>query len=505
MKRTRIFFVSRLKKRIKYDTIPVGIRRKGGCALVFSSLEFLFFFLPLTSLVYFAVPRKYIKARNIVLLLFSLLFYGWGEPLYVFLMIFSVICSYAFGYMVGRCRGKSEHKAARAWLIVAIIVNIGLLAFFKYTDFFLGTVNALFGAKIPLLGLSLPIGISFYTFQILSYVIDVYRGETEVQKNLLTLGTYVSLFPQLIAGPIVRYKDVDEQLSQREQSLFLISSGLRTFLCGLGKKVLLANGAAYFFDQLQAVPEGQRTVAGAWLGILLFSFQIYFDFSGYSDMAIGLGKLFGFRFLENFNYPYISRSVTEFWRRWHISLSTWFREYVYIPLGGNRVDKKWKQYRNIFIVWLLTGFWHGASWNFVLWGLLYFVFLVLEKAFLLRLLDKIPKAIGHIYTLTVVLFGWLLFNFTDFSAGLSWLGNMFGVGAASFADKYFLSLLLRAGALLVFLFVGSTPLPKKIYYRLCGKAKGFRIAFALGAVGLAALCAASLVASDFNPFLYFRF
>ncbi|MBQ9468649.1 MAG: MBOAT family protein [Clostridia bacterium] len=473
--------------------------------MVFSSIEFLFFFLPVTLILYFAVPKKYLKARNVVLLVFSLIFYGWGEPLYVFLMVFSVLCSYLFGYMVGREKQKGEQKKARAWLIVAVIVNIGLLSFFKYTDLMIGTVNALFGTSLKTLGLALPIGISFYTFQILSYVVDVYRGEATVQKNLPALATYVTLFPQLIAGPIVRYRDVDGQLTARGHSLFLFSSGLRTFICGLSKKVLLANAAAFFFGMLTDVPAEHRTVAGAWLGIILFSFQIYFDFSGYSDMAIGLGKMFGFRFLENFHYPYISRSVTEFWRRWHISLSTWFREYVYIPLGGSRVDKKWKLFRNLLVVWLLTGFWHGASWNFVLWGLLFFVFLVVEKAFLLKWLEKAPRAVGHLYTLLVVLFGWLLFNFTDMAEGLSWLGAMFGFGASGFIDGFTLSVLLRALTLLVFLVIGSTPLPKKTYYKLSERSGALRVVFAVGALALTVLCTANVVSSDFNPFLYWRF
>ncbi len=473
--------------------------------MVFSSIEFLYFFLPATMLLYFAVPPRFIKARNLVLLLFSLIFYGWGEPLCVFLMVATVIFSYFYGRMVERCKEHGKPKGAKVWLILAIVTNLGLLGFFKYTDFFIGILNYIPGLSLQPLSLELPIGISFYTFQILSYVIDVYREDTKAQKNILSLGTYVSLFPQLIAGPIVRYKDVDAQLSKREQSLSLFSSGLRTFLCGLGKKVLLANAAGSFFDRFRAIPEEHTTVLSAWLGILLFAFQIYFDFSGYSDMAIGLGKMFGFRFLENFNYPYISRSITEFWRRWHISLSTWFREYLYYPLGGSRVDAKWKLYRNLLVVWFCTGFWHGANWNFILWGLLFFVFLVLEKSFLLKFLDRLPRFVGHLYTMLVVLFGWVLFNFSDLGEGGAWISHMFGVGTSGFANSTSLSLLIQSASLFVFLILGSTPLPKKIFYKLSQKNAFWRTAFSLLSVALLGLCSANIVGSDFNPFLYFNF
>ncbi|MBQ8911292.1 MAG: MBOAT family protein, partial [Clostridia bacterium] len=373
--------------------------------MVFSSLEFLFLFLPITLIVYFIIPKKHIGWRNVALLAVSLLFYGWGEPVYVFLMVASILLSYFYGFMVGRYRQKAPGKA-KGWLIAAVVTNIGILGFFKYTDFFIGLINYLPAVELPLLHITLPIGISFYSFQILSYVIDVYRGDTAAEKNPLTVGTYVTLFPQLIAGPIVRYKDVDDQLKEREQSLFLFSSGVKTFIAGLSKKVLLANVAAAAFNDLKALPEGALTVVGAWLGIMCDACPSYCDFSGYSDMAIGLGKMFGFRFLENFDYPYISKSVTEFWRRWHISLSTWFREYVYFPLGGSRVDRKWKVFRNLLVVWFLTGFWHGANWNYILWGLFFFVLLVLEKTFLLKVLERIPAVFGHLYTLLAVLFSW---------------------------------------------------------------------------------------------------
>ena len=379
--------------------------------MVFSSLEFLFVFLPVTLLVYFCVPHK---VRNLVLLLFSLFFYGWGEPVYVFLMIFTILIDYLGGWFVGKWRDEKP-RAAKAALVVSILINLGMLGFFKYYDFFVSNLARIpcFSSLQPL-GLTLPIGISFYTFQSLSYVIDVYRRETDAQKNLLAFGTYVTLFPQLIAGPIVRYRDVDDQLTNRTESVALFASGVRTFLCGLAKKVLLANAAGQIFDSLKA---GEGVSAfGAWFGLLFYLFQIYFDFSGYSDMAVGLGKMFGFRFLENFDYPYIATSITDFWRRWHISLSTWFLEYVYIPLGGNRRGTL-KTWRNLLIVWLCTGFWHGASWNYILWGLYYFVLLAIEKLFLYRALEKIPRFFRHAYTLLFVYFGWLLFTFEDGAAG----------------------------------------------------------------------------------------
>ena len=348
--------------------------------MVFSSLEFLLMFLTVTLLVYFIVP---LKARNIVLLIVSLIFYGWGEPVYVFLMIFTIAVDYIFGLLVERNLKKDDRKRAKTCLVLSIVINLSILGFFKYYDFFVSNLRLIPGLSgLPLLGLSLPIGISFYTFQALSYVIDVYRGDTGAQHNAAAFGAYVTLYPQLIAGPIVRYKDVDDQLTEREHSVPLFADGVRTFVAGMGKKVLLANMAGQLWEYFKATPTDERTVVGAWLGMLCYTFQIYFDFSGYSDMAIGLGKMIGFRFLENFNYPYISKSITEFWRRWHISLGTWFREYVYIPLGGNRCSRA-KNLRNIFIVWFLTGFWHGASWNYILWGLDYFVLLMIEKTFLL--------------------------------------------------------------------------------------------------------------------------
>ena len=467
--------------------------------MVFSSLEFLFVFLPVTLLVYFCVPHK---VRNLVLLLFSLFFYGWGEPVYVFLMIFTILIDYLGGWFVGKWRDEKP-RAAKAALVVSILINLGMLGFFKYYDFFVSNLARIpcFSSLQPL-GLTLPIGISFFTFQSLSYVIDVYRRETDAQKNPLAFGTYVTLFPQLIAGPIVRYRDVDDQLTNRTESVALFASGVRTFLCGLAKKVLLANAAGQIFDSLKA---GEGVSAfGAWFGLLFYLFQIYFDFSGYSDMAVGLGKMFGFRFLENFDYPYIATSITDFWRRWHISLSTWFLEYVYIPLGGNRRGTL-KTWRNLLIVWLCTGFWHGASWNYILWGLYYFVLLAIEKLFLYRALEKIPRFFRHAYTLLFVYFGWLLFTFEDGAAGIAYLCKMFGANGTALWQGSDLWLLLSNLVFLCILVIASTPYPKRLFWRLWEKSGAARAAAAAGGAALLILCVAYLVNSSYNPFLYFRF
>ena len=469
--------------------------------MVFSSLEFLFLFLTVTLLIYFIVP---LKLRNIVLLLVSLIFYGWGEPVYVFLMIFTIIVDYIFGLLVEKGLRKDDKKFAKRSMVAAIVINLAILGFFKYYDFFVTNLRLIPGLSgLPLLGLSLPIGISFYTFQALSYVIDVYRMDTAAQHNVAAFGAYVTLYPQLIAGPIVRYKDVDDQLVVREHSVPLFAEGVRTFIAGMGKKILLANMAGQLWETLKATPSDSRTVAGAWLGMFLYTFQIYFDFSGYSDMAIGLGKMIGLRFLENFNYPYIATSITDFWRRWHISLSTWFREYVYIPLGGNRRGKG-RQIFNLFVVWFLTGFWHGASWNYILWGLYYFLLLMVEKLFLLDKLKKAPAFVARLYTMFFVVIGWLLFVFEELPAGISWLSNMFGVGVFSAASGADLWQLVRNLPFLVILGVASTPLPKKLYKKFTASDAGMTIASA-GGILVLILCIAYLVDSSFNPFLYFRF
>jgi len=433
----------------------------------------------------------------------SLLFYGWGEPVYVLLMLLTILADYIFGLLVGKYR-ETNRPRAKLWLIIAVIFNLGILGFFKYYNFLAESVSAIIGTALPTLELTLPIGISFYTFQALSYVIDVYRLDADSQRSFTAFGTYVTLFPQLIAGPIVRYKDVDDQLRSREHSVALFAAGVRTFMAGMGKKILLANAAGEIWTRIQSA--GETTVAAAWLGIIMYTFQIYFDFSGYSDMAIGLGRMMGFSFRENFYYPYVSRSVTEFWRRWHISLSTWFREYVYIPLGGNRRGMA-RQILNLLAVWLLTGLWHGASWNFVLWGLYYFVLLMLEKTVLLKLLERLPKFIGHLYTLIAVVFGWWLFVFEDFSAGLVYLASMFGGGnSVGFIDAGGAAEWISSLVLLVILVIASTPAPRKLFYRLWERhdAPMRALSAVLCAAGFV-VCLAYLVNSSFNPFLYFRF
>ncbi|MBO4445640.1 MAG: MBOAT family protein, partial [Clostridia bacterium] len=378
--------------------------------MIFSSITFLFFFLVVTLAVYYLLPRS---LKNGWLLLTSLFFYGYGEPVYILLMVFSITVN----YIVGLLMGKYENKK-KLFLIIGIIINLLLLGYFKYIGFFTGIINTFF-SNVAVKTVALPIGISFYTFQIMSYLIDLYRGKCTVQKNIIMFGTYVTMFPQLIAGPIVRYRDIELQLENRKETFELFSNGVRLFTVGLCKKVLIANNMGALFDAL--VAEGDASgLLGHIVAMLAFSFQIYFDFSGYSDMARGLGNMFGFEFLENFNYPYISQSITEFWRRWHMSLSTWFKEYVYIPLGGNRKGAK-RQILNIMIVWALTGLWHGASWNFVLWGLYYGVLLIIEKLFLKKALDKSPRFLRHIYAMVIVMLGWMLFQFTDMTD----LGNFF--------------------------------------------------------------------------------
>lgn len=472
--------------------------------MVFTSLEFLFLYFAVTMIFYFIVP---LKLRNIVLLIVSLVFYGWGEPRYVVIMIVSMVVDYICGYFAGKYR-ETNKKKARRFVIASAVVNLGILGFFKYYTFIVQNLQLLpfaFLKKIPLLAdIPLPIGISFYTFQTMSYTIDVYRGDAKVQRNMATFGAYVTLFPQLIAGPIVRYQDVDDQLRSRPHNIDMFASGMRTFVCGFAKKILLANAAGALWDNFRTAGEvGGATVLGSWFGLILYAFQIYFDFSGYSDMAIGLGKMMGFTFKENFFYPYVSKSITDFWRRWHISMGTWFREYVYIPLGGNRCAK-WKMYRNILVVWFLTGFWHGASWNYVLWGMYYCVFLLLEKAFLLKVLKKLPAFVSHIYTLAVVLFGWWLFVFENLGEGAKYLGYMFGVGS-TFTLPGVTFDVLRNLVFFAILCVAATPLPKKLYYKFYSSGKGARVAVSVCCAAALVLCTGYLVDSSYNPFLYFRF
>ena len=473
--------------------------------MVFSSLLFLFRFLPAVLAVYYIVPRK---ARNLVLLLFSLVFYAWGEPVYIVLMLFTILVSYTGGIVVDAMKRRGRPKGAKAALIVSSAVSLSLLGFFKYADFAIGTVNSLTGMGLDLLKIALPIGISFYTFQTMSYTIDVYRGEAEVQKNLSSFGAYVTMFPQLIAGPIVQYKTIDAQLRSRRETMEEFAQGVHRFMLGLGKKVLLANNAGALWETIRAMTCAEVPVLTAWMGLAAYTFQIYFDFSAYSDMAIGLGHMFGFRFLENFNYPYISKSITEFWRRWHISLGTWFREYVYIPLGGNRVNV-WRHVRNILVVWLLTGIWHGANWNFVIWGVYYGVLLLVEKFFLGKYLEKLPAVFRHIYCIFFVMLGWNLFVHDDIGQGLAFLRALFGGYGQGLMNRETIYLLYNNAALLVLLILGSTQLPKKAGERICAALQRhedletvLRLVFY---AGIFLLSVAWLVDATFNPFLYFRF
>ncbi|ABX40618.1 MBOAT family O-acyltransferase [Lachnoclostridium phytofermentans] len=472
--------------------------------MVFSSLPFLFRYLPIVLILYFIAPRKY---RNAVLFFTSLVFYAWGEPIYVLLMLFSTLVDYTHGMLVHHFKQKGEITKAKIALSSAMIINISLLGFFKYSDFAISNINALTGSDIGLLKLVLPIGISFYTFQTMSYTIDIYRGEAEVQKNIISFGAYVVLFPQLIAGPIVQYKTIAKQLQERREDFDQFSYGVLRFMSGLGKKVLLANNIGILWDRISVTPNGELTVVTAWLGITAFAFQIYFDFSGYSDMAIGLGNMLGFQFLENFNYPYMSKSITEFWRRWHISLGTWFRDYVYIPLGGNRCGLG-KQIRNIAIVWFLTGFWHGASWNFIMWGVYFGVILILEKFVLLKFLNKLPSFLSHIYAIVLVWIGWAIFAFDDFSKGINYIKAMFGVNTIGFINDNARYLLMNYAIILIVLILGSTDLPKRVANRLVGEhseKKTTAVVQGLFIVGVFVISVAYLVDASYNPFLYFRF
>lgn len=466
--------------------------------MVFSSTIFLCVYLPLVLLGYYICPKK---GRNLFLLIVSLVFYAWGEPKYVFLMIFSILVNYIFGRLMDKNRGRQ--KRMKLLLVLSVVIDIGLLSVFKYTDFIITNVNAIFGSSFDLLKIALPIGISFYTFQAMSYTIDVYRNDVRVQKNLIDFGMYITMFPQLIAGPIVRYADVQDQLAERSVTTADFSEGVMRFVVGLGKKVLLANQMGAVWSEIYALG-GDVSALMAWTGAIAYTFQIYFDFSGYSDMAIGLGRMFGFKFPENFRYPYQSVSITDFWRRWHITLSTWFKEYLYIPLGGNRCGLA-RQALNLLIVWSLTGFWHGAGWNFVMWGLYYFVILFIEKLFLLKALDKLPKLFRHVYALLLIVIGWVIFASDDVGVLLPYLGSMFGAnGAVGGMDVY---TLFTKAVLLIICCVASTELPKRLFLSATG-AMNEKAAFTIKSVMTIALLALSmilLIGDSYNPFLYFRF
>lgn len=460
--------------------------------MLFSSIPFLYVFLPAVLILYFAAPKK---LKNTVILLSSLVFYACGEPKYVVLMVISILSGYVFGLLIERFR-----KHAKLFLTLAAVTSLGLLGYFKYADFFISNFNALTGLSLPLAKIALPIGISFYTFQILSYDIDVYRGEVKAQKNIINFAAYVTMFSQLIAGPIVRYSDIAAQLETRVHGIDKTAVGIRRFVLGLGKKILIANALGELCDTFRA--SGDKSVLFFWIYAIAFTLHIYFDFSGYSDMAIGLGKIFGFDFIENFDYPYISASVTEFWRRWHISLGTFFRDYVYIPLGGNRVSKpRWMF--NIFVVWFLTGMWHGAAWNFIVWGLYFAVILMIEKLWLLPHIKKM-KVLPHITTLFLVVISFVIFNANSMGEAFSYIGAMLGAGEYPLVSREALYYLRSYAVVFVLALFGATPLPKKIFSsEKCRKPVMFAEPVAL--VVLMLVMTAYLVDGSFNPFLYFRF
>ena len=459
--------------------------------MVFSSIPFLYYFLPAVLAVYFLTPRK---GKNAVLLLASLIFYGWGELRLLPLMVFTILLCYVCGLGIERSRNRKK-----LWLLASIVISVGLLGVFKYADFFIGSLNAVTGLKIPLFHLALPVGISFYTFQCLSYTIDVYRGSVPAQKNLINFGAYVALFPQLIAGPIVRYADIARELEHREHSWDNAAAGLRRFLVGLGKKVILADNFALLIRLFRQ--SGETSVLFYWMYAVAFALNIYFDFSGYSDMAIGLGRVLGFHFVENFNYPYLSGSVTEFWRRWHISLGSWFRDYVYIPMGGSRVSR-WRWVLNILTVWMLTGLWHGAAWNFVLWGLLFAALLLAEKW--IPALQRLPGVLRHGYVLLAVVLSFVLFNADSLAQAGQDFAGLFGFGGLSLTSAETLYYLKSYAVLFVLGILGSTPVVKNAARRMDGTKAG-AVLEAAAMLALLIVCTAYLVDGSFSPFLYFRF
>ncbi len=473
--------------------------------MVFSTPIFLFGYLPVTLLVYYLAPLKW---RNLWLFLASLFFYGFGEPMYILVMLFSVTVAYVTGFPIGKYR-ETNRGRARIWLMISLALNLLLLLFFKYTNFFIeniARIPPLTDILVPIEGLELPIGISFYTFQIMSYSIDLYRGDTETQRNFVSFGTYVALFPQLIAGPIVRYRDVNDQLAMRTHTVDKFASGIRRFTVGFAKKILLGDSLEALYAYLATAAAVESTVLGSWLSVIAFTLHIYFDFSGYSDMAIGLGRMLGFEFLENFNYPYLASSITDFWHRWHMSLSSWFKEYVYIPLGGNRRGLG-RQFFNMAAVWLLTGFWHGAAWNFILWGAFYFVILALEKAFLLKAFDRnrITRALGHVWSLVLIGIGWMIFDHTDLSAAMAVIGGLFGAGTNALSTPVIRYELLCALPLLLVAAVAATPYPARIFTRLRDKSPVVAACEPILLTLVLLLSIAYTVSRTFSPFLYFNF
>ena len=466
--------------------------------MVFSSLTFLFIYFPLVLIIMYLSP---IKLRNLFLFILSLIFYGWGEPIYIVIMLISTIVDYINGYYVNKYRDK--RNIAKRFVILSILFNLSMLGFFKYFDFIVMNLNNLGLDFIQPLGLALPIGISFYSFQTMSYPIDIYRNQAEYQKSIVSFGTYVTMFPQLIAGPIVRYKDIATQLNHRTTTIDKFASGIERFMVGLAKKVILANSIGLIFDQVIALENSETSIILAWLGSIAFCFQIYFDFSGYSDMAIGIGKMLGFEFLENFNYPYIATSITDFWRRWHISLSTFFRDYVYIPLGGNRKGLK-RQIINICIVWFLTGLWHGANYNYILWGVYFAIFLIIEKIYLLNILKKTPRFINHIYTLIIVIISFTIFSIEDLPTLINQLKNMLLMNDIPLINDLTLFYIRNNIVLLIVISISSTPLINNIYIKYIKNSKYEIIKPFIIVIGFI-ICVAFLVNASYNPFLYFRF
>ncbi|WP_457943228.1 MBOAT family O-acyltransferase [Caproiciproducens sp. LBM24188] len=463
--------------------------------MIFSSLLFLFVFLPLVLVAYYAVPRKW---KNLCLFLFSLVFYAWGEPVSIFIMLFTTLFDYFVGVLLDHFR--DNRTAARWILVMSICVNVGLLGYFKYSDLLVQTFNGITGLSVPPPQVVLPIGISFYTFEALSYAVDVYRGQAPIQRNVIDFGTYISFFPHLVAGPIIKYEFMADQLHNREETLEKFTAGSKRFMVGLFKKVLIANNLAQLADKIQYL--GDPSTLSAWLGALAFTFQIYFDFSGYSDMAIGLGQMFGFTLPENFNYPYISQSVSEFWRRWHITLGSWFREYVYIPLGGNRCSVL-KNVRNLAVVWVLTGIWHGASWNFALWGAYYGLLIICEKLFLKKLLDRVPAFVRWLYAFLAAVTGWVLFSYTDIQKAFGVLGAMFGFACG--VDSLGRYSLITYLPLFIVAALCSTPVVGRLTERLRKSGVAGRVIWCAGFIALFVLSLSSLVNNSYNPFLYFRF
>ena len=461
--------------------------------MVFSSLIFIFAYLAITLAVYYITPLKW---RNLVLFVVSLAFYGWGEPKYIVLMIISILIAYIFGFFIEKYR-DSNQKLSKLFLAVSLIGNLSFLLFFKYYNFFAENIGF-----TPIENLTLPVGISFYTFQIMSYSIDLYRREVPLAKKFVPFGTYVTLFPQLIAGPIVRYKDVCDQLEERKETVSKFASGVNRFVTGLAKKIILGDSAAAIAEAFERSAEFEPTALGSWVIMLCYTFHIYFDFSGYSDMAIGLGRMFGFEFVENFNYPYIAKSITDFWRSWHITLSTWFREYIYIPLGGNRVGKL-RGFLNLATVWFLTGFWHGADWNYILWGVYFWIFLVIEKAFLGSILKKVPP-LAHIYSLLIVGFGWMIFFHTDLTEIFTYAKNLVGIGVG-FSNAGVLQESLRLLPFIIICAVGCTPLPKTVCEKAFCRFPKLTAVKPVFATVMFILCVAYMVDNSFSPFLYYIF